>query len=69
MHLHTVRVFEGARQVSKEEAEEGALKAARRRGHDTDRLQTLHAKSAPSRGVHKVDLTTTSLVPLEAPDR
>lgn len=69
LHLHTVRVFEGARSVSPEEAVEEALNAARGRGHDTERAQTLHTKEAPGRGVHRVDLATTSLVPAEEPRR
>ena len=67
VHLHLVRVFEGARSVSKEEAVEGARHGARARGHELEGLETLHAKKAPGRGPHRVDLATMRLVPLDDP--
>jgi len=69
IHLHTVRVFEGGRSVSREESEQGALEAARKHGHDTARAQTLHTKEAPGRGVHRVNLKTMRLVALDKPPR
>ncbi len=69
VHLHTVRVFEGAKHVSQAQAEQEALEAARARGHNVGELETAHTKQLARHGRHRIDLETMSFVPLEEPTR
>ena len=56
VHLHTVRVFEGGREVTREEAEETARTHATRIGHDVHALKIHHADELPGEfGVYHVD--------------
>lgn len=68
VHVHTVRVFEGGRSVSREEAERTALAHAERHGHDVGSLKVLHADELPGDfGLYRVDAATGRLVGYEAP--
>jgi hypothetical protein len=56
VHLHTVRVFEGGRDVSREEAEETAVAHAARIGHDLAAMRVHHAEELPGHfGVFHVE--------------
>src|SRR2546426_11257576 len=47
LHLHTVRVFEGGRKVSREEAEAELQAHATRLGHDLGSLKIAHIVELP----------------------
>ncbi len=47
MHLHTVQVFEGGRNVSRDEAESELRVHAMRLGHDVGSLKIAHIENPP----------------------
>jgi hypothetical protein len=56
VHLHTVRVFEGGREVSREEAEKTARAHAASVGHDLSALKVHHADELPGDfGIYHVE--------------
>lgn len=68
VHVHTVRVFEGGRSVSREEAESAARANAGRHGHDVASLKVLHADELPGDfGLYRVDSATGRLIGSEGP--
>lgn len=69
VHMHTVRVFEGGRDVSREEAESTALAHALQIGHDVTALKVHHAEELPGHfGVFHVDEASGRLVGRELPE-
>ena len=64
VHLHTVRVFEGGRAVSPEEAESTARANAARHGHEAALLKAHHAAELPPGdfGFYHVDAAAGRLV-------
>jgi len=64
VHLHTVRVFEGGRGVSREEAESNARANAARHGHEAAMLRAHHSAELPPGdfGFYHVDASTGRLV-------
>lgn len=70
MHLHTVRVFEGGRAVTRDEAERTAKANAARHGHDVNSLEVLHADELPGDfGRYHVNVEAGRLVGIELPER
>jgi len=62
VHLHTVQVFEGGRDISREAAERGARASAKAIGHDVDSLSALHFDEAPSEpGPYRADAASGRL--------
>ena len=69
VHMHTVRVFEGGRDVGREEAEQTARSHAARIGHDLSALRVHHAEEVPGHfGAYYVDAASGRLVGRELPD-
>lgn len=67
VHLHTVQVFEGGRDVSREAAELGARASAQAIGHDVDSLGALHLDQAPPEpGPYRADVASGRLEALGA---
>ena len=62
VHLHTVQIFQGGRDVSREAAERGARASAKAIGHDVDSLGALHLDQAPSEaGPYRADVASGML--------
>jgi hypothetical protein len=71
VHMHTVRVFEGGRDVGREEAEEAARAHAARIGHDLSALAVHHheGEELPGHfGAYSVDAASGRLVGRELPE-
>jgi hypothetical protein len=71
VHMHHVVICEGGKSISPQQAESEAVEQARRRGHDTARLETLLVRDHPERhrGRFRVDLASKTLVLLDPPVR
>jgi hypothetical protein len=68
VHVHTVRVFEGGKPVSREEAESAARSHAGRHGHNVASLKVLHADELPGDfGLYRVDPAAGRMIGGEAP--
>ena len=70
VHVHAVRVFEGGRPVTRDEAEKAARANAERRGHDIRSLKIVYTDELPGDfGRFHVDAVSGRLVGTEAPPR
>jgi hypothetical protein len=69
LHVHTVTMFQGGREVTVSEAIEAALEHASRIGHMVERLQTkVSSNHEHSRRPHRIDLQTGEFVPHHPPE-
>ncbi|MCI0359364.1 MAG: hypothetical protein L0211_12875 [Planctomycetaceae bacterium] len=65
VHMHIVKVFEGGRAVSEQEAVETAHREAKRLGHDIAKLRTkVSTDSKHATLPHRIDIKTGDFVAL-----
>jgi hypothetical protein len=69
VHVHTVHVHEGAREVSEAEAAEQARRHANTLGHDTERYGiAVSTDPAHGRHPHRIDPATGAFEPIRLPE-
>ena len=70
IHLHTVHLHEGSREVSQSEAVDQAQRHARTLGHEPDRLGiAVSTDAAHGQLPHRIDPATGGFEPLDIPER
>jgi hypothetical protein len=70
VHVHTVTVFKGGREVSEKEAIDTAVAHASKAGLRTERLKIKVSKDADhGRRPHRIDLSTGDFIPLPLKSR
>ena len=70
VHLHTVHMHEGSREVDQSEAIEQAQRHAQTLGHEPDRLRiAVSTDAAHGQLPHRIDPATGRFEPLDMPER